>query len=301
MKYYPIDEGAARRAKEANSFSEYREGSATEEYRAMVNRVYEIADIQKAQADKMYHDRIDALADSYARRLAENINRRNEIDARVPSVLIAGASNFPVRAKEKQNLARDRNDQEYLEIRSIPEKIKATGRGGISSDDPNAREKLEAKLRELEQAQEYMKAVNAYYRAHKTLAGCPQMSAEAAAKLDAAMARDWVPNPVPFESWALSNNAANIRRVKGRLLTLDAEREKAGSAGEREKSGDGWRLIENAEAGRIQFLFDGKPDEDIRNTLKGEGFRWAPSAKAWQRMLNDNGRRAAARVIEKIS
>ena len=300
MKYYPIDEGAARRAKEANSFSEYREGSATEEYRAMVNRVYEIADIQKAQADKMYHDRIDALADSYARRLAENINRRNEIDARVPSVLIAGASNFPVRAKEKQNLARDRNDQEYLEIRSIPEKIKATGRGGISSDDPNAREKLAAKLRELEDAQEHMKAVNAWYRKHKSLAGCPALSAEAAAKLNAAMKNDWQQNPVPFESWALTNNAANIRRVKARIESLDAEQKKQETAGERAESGDGWKLIENTEAGRIQFIFDEKPAQDVRELLKSEGFRWAPSMGAWQRMLNDAGRYAAQRVIRKI-
>lgn len=33
MKYYPIDEDAARRAKNANSLSDYAEGSATSEYR----------------------------------------------------------------------------------------------------------------------------------------------------------------------------------------------------------------------------------------------------------------------------
>ena len=29
INYYPINEGAARRAKEMNSFSDYKEGSAT--------------------------------------------------------------------------------------------------------------------------------------------------------------------------------------------------------------------------------------------------------------------------------
>ena len=37
INYYPINEGAARRAKEMNSFSDYKEGSATAEYRAMVD------------------------------------------------------------------------------------------------------------------------------------------------------------------------------------------------------------------------------------------------------------------------
>lgn len=38
INYYPINEGAARRAKEMNSFSDYKEGSATAEYRAMVDK-----------------------------------------------------------------------------------------------------------------------------------------------------------------------------------------------------------------------------------------------------------------------
>ena len=40
---------------------------------------------------------IHIFIDRYARKLAENINQSNLIDARVPSILIAGGSNFPVR------------------------------------------------------------------------------------------------------------------------------------------------------------------------------------------------------------
>ena len=43
INYYPINEGAARRAKEMNSFSDYKEGSATAEYRAMVDKAAAIA------------------------------------------------------------------------------------------------------------------------------------------------------------------------------------------------------------------------------------------------------------------
>ena len=49
----------------------------------------------------MYHEKIDSLLDTYARKLAANMNKGYEIDARVPSILIAGGSNFPTRKKEK--------------------------------------------------------------------------------------------------------------------------------------------------------------------------------------------------------
>ena len=45
INYYPINEGAARRAKEMNSFSDYKEGSATAEYRAMVDKAAAIAEM----------------------------------------------------------------------------------------------------------------------------------------------------------------------------------------------------------------------------------------------------------------
>lgn len=41
-KYYPINEEAAQRAKNANSFSDYVPGSATAAYREMVDRAYAI-------------------------------------------------------------------------------------------------------------------------------------------------------------------------------------------------------------------------------------------------------------------
>lgn len=82
-KYYPINEEAAKRAKDMNSFSDYQPGSATAGYRAMVDEAYAAAERQKARVDPMYHDKIDALVDRYARKLAENLNERNVIDARV--------------------------------------------------------------------------------------------------------------------------------------------------------------------------------------------------------------------------
>ena len=102
--YYPIREDMARRAKEMNSFSGYIEGTATAEYRRCVDQAVEAAKHQKEKVDPIYHGKIDALVDTYARKLADNMNRRFEIDARVPSVMVAGPANFPTGKKEKQGI-----------------------------------------------------------------------------------------------------------------------------------------------------------------------------------------------------
>lgn len=72
--YYPISETTARQAKEMNSFSEYKPDGATAEYRGMVDRAAAITEEQKARTDPMYHEKIDRLLDTYARKLAENLN-----------------------------------------------------------------------------------------------------------------------------------------------------------------------------------------------------------------------------------
>lgn len=200
--YYPIDETAARRAKEMNSFSDYKPGSATAAYHQEVDKAAAIAEAQKARVDPMYHEKIDRLLDTYSRKLAENLNQSYAIAARCPSVLIAGPANFPAPKKEKQNRADDANMREWQEIQGILHRIRGTGTAGISSDDENALQKLREKLARHEREQEEMKAVNAYYRKHGTLDGCPRLSAEEAEKIKAAMARSRRAVPKPYESYA---------------------------------------------------------------------------------------------------
>lgn len=290
--YYSINEGAARRAKEMNSFSDYQPGSATAEYRHYVDEAFALAQEQKKRVDPMYHEKIDSLLDTYARKLAANMNHGYEIDARVPSILIAGGSNFPVRQKEKQNAARDSNMQEWQYIQGLLDKIRSTGMGGIRQDDPQAIPKLQKKLAGLEKAQETMKAVNAYYRKHGTLDGCPHLSPENIENLKADMASGWHYENKPFQSWELSNNNAEIRRVRQRIESLTRANEVAYVGWEF----DGGHVEANREQGRLQVFFDGKPEADARQQLKENGFRWAPSVGAWQRLLNDNAYYASDRI-----
>ena len=288
VRYYPINEAAAKRAKEMNSFSDYTAGSATLEYKSLVDQAAEIAENQKKRVDPSFHGKIDALLDTYSRKLAANMNNGFAIDARVPSVLIAGGSNFPVRKKEKQNAARDKNYKEWKDIQGLLEKIRSTGMGGISADDPDAVKKLNAKLEKLIKAQETMKAVNAYYRKHKTLESCPELDSEATQKLKARMEIRGIQDK-PYPSWALSNNNAEIRRIKDRIQSLSVNKEELFTGWEFA----GGKAEINVKDNRLQLFFEDKPDGKIRDELKANGFRWSPKALAWQRQLNSNAIYAA--------
>ena len=300
MTYYAINEDAAKRAKDANSFFDYVPGSATANYKVMVDEAAAVAAKQKERVDPMYHDKIDGLLDKYARELADVINQRNAIDARVPSVMVAGGSNFPVAAKHKQNAARERNDARYAELQDIVRKIKSVGTGGIMSDDKDAVAKLTAKLEKLEKHQATMKAANAAIRMKDTTKGDAKLKEMGYTDEEIQQLRtpDFC-GRVGYPDYEMKNNNANIRRIKERIAALEKEAQQA-AANTGPVKGDGYELVENAEMGRIQFVFDGKPDDDTRALLKANGFRWAPSQGAWQRMLNDNGRSAAQRVMQAL-
>lgn len=291
--YYPISESAARRAKELNSFSDYVEGSATGGYRTSVDKAAYLAHWKKGRTDPMYHERIDTLLDTYARKLADNLNAAYRIDGMCPSVLISGGSNFPVRKKEKQNAARDRNMKEWRYIEGLLDKIKSVGTGGISGDDPAALTKLKAKLERLEAAQQTMKDVNAYYRKTGTLDDCPHLTEEEIEKLKASMASGYHFENKPFASYSLSNNNAEIRRIKGRIEELEKRGSTEPPAG---WEFDGGKVVMNTDENRVQIIFDDKPDSDVRAELRSNAFKWAPSQGAWQRQLTDNAVRATKRL-----
>lgn len=293
MSYYTINEEAARRANDMNSFRDYKAGSATAEYRRMVDAATELAERQKQRVDPMYHEKIDRLLEIYCRKLAENMNASYSIEARCPSILISGGGNFPVRKKEKQNAAGDRNLEEWNYIQGLLDKIRSVGTGGISSDDPQAVEKLEAKLATLEKHQEMMKAANAAIRMKDPAKGDAKLAELGYTPEDIAKLRapDFC-GRIGYPAYELQNNNANIRRIRGRIAELKKRTESTPEGWEF----DGGRVVVNTAENRLQIIFDGKPNADVRTELKGEGFRWAPSQGAWQRQLTDNAMRAARRL-----
>lgn len=162
----------------------------------------------------------------------------------------------------------------------------------ISSDDPQAVEKLTEKLEACQKRQEYMKTVNSFYRKHGTVHGCPGVSEETAEKLDEAVRTGYSWETAPFASYELSNNNAEIRRLKQRIEQFTHDKE-LGYVGWKF---DGGEAVANTDNNRLQLLFDEKPSEEQRTALKRNGFHWSPSEQAWQRQLNDNAIYAASRL-----
>lgn len=161
----------------------------------------------------------------------------------------------------------------------------------INSGDPQAVEKLTAKLEKCKKAQAYMKDVNAYYRKFGTCKGFPDMTDTTAVKLDAHVgSRSWVTQP--FDSYELTNNNSEIKRLEGRIQIATRNQE-VGFSGWEFKGG---RAEANTDMNRLQLFFDEKPSESQRANLKSNGFKWAPSQEAWQRQLTDNAIYAAGRL-----
>jgi hypothetical protein len=95
------------------------------------------------------------------------------------------------------------------------------------------------------------------------------------------------------------NTRQHIDYYKGRVIQLERMASRPTTDTTDEKTGV--RIVENSELSRIQLFFDGKPEESIRNILKSNGFRWAPSNGSWQNYLTDNGKWKAKRALEQIA
>ena len=212
--------------------------------------------------------------------------------------MISGGGNFPVRKKEKQNSRRETLHKEWEYLESYARKIEnlLTMKQPILSGDEQAVELLQEKLDGMVETQNMMKAVNAYYRKEKTLDGCPELTQEEIEKLKADMASSWHWADVPYLPYELSNNNANIKRTRDRLESLKKVKE----AGNQETECKFCKVVENTENMRLQLIFDGKPEPEVREILKKNGFRWAPSQSAWQRQLTNNAKYALKEVMSEL-
>lgn len=296
-EYFAINEESAERGKAMFSDRDYILGSATQGYKSTADKAYNLAEKVYEKRGEEHGARAWALAVRYSRNMAHYTNEESRIDCMCPSVLIAGPSGFQKQKKERQMEAYDRNHQYYKDQEAILDKIENILYGNeiIKSNDANAIELLEEKVEELKEDQERMKRVNAYYRKSGTLDGCEDLSWESIQRLKSSMAScTWERSPYP--TWALSNNRQNLKRYETRLENLRNKK----SEGNNQVDYEWYKVVENAEAMRIQYFFDQKPAKAVREIMHKYGFRWAPSSKAWQRQYTRNGKYAAQSANDEL-
>lgn len=167
----------------------------------------------------------------------------------------------------------------------------------ISSDDEDAITKLKTKLAKLEARQERMKQINAGYRKQGGIDAIPGLTDEDKAHLKAEMQRcPWYDKPYP--SFYLSNNNAEMRRLKQRIAELE---KKAQEVPREAIKGNGYTITENQEDNRIWFKFDEKPSSEICRLMRLYGFNFSKSrGNVWVRMLNQAGRFKTQEVMKAI-
>jgi hypothetical protein len=152
----------------------------------------------------------------------------------------------------------------------------AESNNAIFTEDPEAVIKLQTKIAALEKKQRFMVSANKALKKNTPAAYASLgLSAEQIAKLKAP---DFC-GRMGFPSYALSNNSANIRRLKKRLASVQV---KANTPTSEQVIND-VRIVENTEDNRCQLFFPSKPAASVRAYLKSHGFRWSRFNGCWQR------------------
>lgn len=193
------------------------------------------------------------------------------------SSMVTGPANFPARRAEKANIS---EHNACVTLLNYYDKIKEDHKREafykrnphkrpVRAGEDDATERLKDKIRMRKSNHEAMKEHNAKVR-----------SGDIEGKV--------------FEPWALQNNLAEIKRLEGRLSQLEQNKERGDAV---VKIGE-VEVRENTESMRLQLFFPGKPERETITILKKNGFRWAPSVKAWQRQLTENALSSFRSTVE---
>lgn len=237
---------------------------------------------------------LDKLDEAFARYRAGYAGRYRawlHSHSRCISWMITGPSKFPTRRALKWNAAADSRMKALIDFREVVRRIiirdLRPDLRPIMAGDADAIERLAVKLAGMERGQTRMKRANAAIRKHAKSGAVAQMLALGELGFSPTHAAELLKtdfaNRIGFANYELTNNNANIRRVRARLEQL----ERSHAQPVQEAKGEGVRLEEDPPANRVRLFFDGRPDAETRERLKGCGFRWTPSLGAWQGYIND--------------
>ncbi len=260
---------------------------------------------ERRQARK---ERYEELADKNRQQSEERYDAARSIGSHIPMgqpILVGHHSEWSHRADLKRIDNNMRKSVEhstkarYYEDRAQTIENDRT----IYSDDPQAIQKLKQRLADLEEYQTWMKTINKLCRSKKLT------DEEIAERLEdeygcSASVVHRLLNPQyswaasryekrGFQTWRLSNNNANIRRIKERIARL----EKAENAETTQQVIGEVKLVDSVEHNRLQIFFPDKPSAEVRSALKQQGFRWSRQQGCWQRHRSNTATYQAERIV----
>lgn len=284
-----ISKETAQRAYYGTSFHPERRGdSARSEYAEQMASDYAALHEQAVKGGTL-----DLLPAEFAR-YREGARRRHlaylHSSSRCVSSFIAGPSNFPARRMNKRADIAHRRLTEMLDHRANAlAAIKRTLRPdlrAIYAGDADALERLEVKITQAETLQARMRETNATIRRYAKEGPQAQAAALLALGLREDQARALLEpdfcGRIGFADYQLTNNNANIRRMKQRVEQITQLQ----STPAVEHQGENASVEECPAENRVRLTFPGKPSAEVRGKLKSAGFRWTPSLGVWQAYFN---------------
>lgn len=300
-----LDYRIAYSAHRNTSFSpDERAKSEQNEYAAHVNGVYaKLVEIATTDAMRAVLDAgIIEYKERYLVMLCKYLNARS----RTASTMITGGSNFNVRRNQKRVDITQSRLEELLEWReraqtSLVKRINAARTGEQVLDDEWVG--VEARLK----------------RSLSTIRAIDEDSAP--------YSRGLIVNNMVAKIATLANNgkvelverafavvqeynethqkpAVTARHAFWHLLeAAQAERAKAEAAKTQDSSSitiGAVQIVDNVAIDRIQIVLPGKPDADTHKALKGAGWNWSPTNKAWQRKRTNAAIASAKQIVNAI-
>jgi len=164
----------------------------------------------------------------------------------------------------------------------------------ISSDDPDALEALRAKLAKLQSDHAQMIAINKLIL-KKNRAGLTALGLS-----EAQIVNLYTPDcfgSIGFASYKLTNSNGQMKQVKQRIASLEARSKMSLITVEI----NGVEIQADPIDNRVKMVFQGKPERVIIEDLKSNGFRWSPTAGAWQRNYNQWSFDLAKQIAGRVS
>jgi len=273
----------AKRAHYWTSFSPERRGETLiNDYNGQLNEDINELTSQGIEAE---------IVEGYKARYINLFRSWLSAKSRCASPMITGPANFNVRKHEKANRSEQNHYELWQEWRNRAKKAIVRKSQPVKTFSSEL-ERYKSELEALKKNHELMKEGNKrIIKARKT-----------GEDLTAYLTEVFNIKPHMIEwtlkfGFGLSNNLANIKRIEERILIVSKKQERAETVGTTTKDFEGFKVILNHEADRIQIQHEVKPDFNTISNLKRNGFRWSPTFKAWQRQLNQNGIYAAERVL----